>query len=90
MRRYVLMCGLCLALVGCRLTRGPDGGTQVEWRIVETLWNAVFDRDDAPDTEIDRLYRQGYGFNNPNVERIRNDLPPVNLDGSVHRSASRR
>jgi hypothetical protein len=30
------------------------------------------------------LWRQGYGFNNPNVERARQGLPPLNFDGTVH------
>ena len=36
------------------------------------------------DSEIDRLWRQGYGFNNPNPDRIQQGLPPVNFDGTVH------
>jgi hypothetical protein len=28
---------------------------------------------------LDHLWRQGYGFNNPNYERARNDLPPVDF-----------
>jgi len=30
----------------------------------------------------DELWRQGYGYNNPNVERIRNGQEPLNSDGS--------
>lgn len=30
----------------------------------------------------DPLWRQGYGFNNPNGERLREGLPPLNFDGS--------
>ena len=41
---------------------------------------------DREDTQIDHLWRQGYGFNNPNPERIRNGKPPLNLDGSVHKN----
>lgn len=29
------------------------------------------------------LWRQGYGFNNPNAERIPNKEPPLNFDGSM-------
>ncbi len=36
------------------------------------------------DTEIDRLWRAGYGYNNPNPDRKKEGLPPVNLDGSVY------
>jgi len=32
--------------------------------------------------EIDELWRQGYGYNNPNVERIKNRQVPLNFDGS--------
>jgi hypothetical protein len=31
----------------------------------------------------DPLWRQGYGYNNPNNERIRQGQPPLNFDGSV-------
>ena len=31
----------------------------------------------------DPLWRAGYGFNNPNAERIRNGQPVLNFDGSV-------
>ena len=35
----------------------------------------------AEEEQIDSLWRQGYGFNNPNPERIRNGQPAVNFDG---------
>jgi hypothetical protein len=35
------------------------------------------------DEYVDSQWRQGYGFNNPNPERIRKGQPPVNFDGSV-------
>lgn len=38
---------------------------------------------DRQETENERLWRQGYGFNNPNRDRIRNGENPVNMDGSV-------
>lgn len=40
--------------------------------------------DDEYESELDRLWRQGYGFNNPNVQRIKNGEPPLNLDGTVY------
>jgi hypothetical protein len=30
----------------------------------------------------DELWRQGYGYNNPNVDRIKNRQTPLNFDGS--------
>ena len=30
---------------------------------------------------VDKLWRQGYGYNNPNPDRIRNGQDPVNFDG---------
>ncbi len=38
----------------------------------------------ASDREVDRLWREGYGFNNPNPERVRNGQPPLNFDGTVY------
>jgi len=35
----------------------------------------------AADAELDSLWRQGYGFNNPNVDRMRQGKPSVGLDG---------
>lgn len=34
------------------------------------------------ESHLDRLWKQGYGFNNPNPERIRNGQRPLNFDGS--------
>jgi hypothetical protein len=36
----------------------------------------------------DTLWRQGYGFNNPNLERMRTGLKPVNFDGREHNAKS--
>src|SRR5688572_11823453 len=36
------------------------------------------------DRDVDRLWRAGYGFNNPNPDRVRNGLPPLNFDGSAY------
>ena len=35
------------------------------------------------DSQTDRLWKSGYGFNNPNPERIRNGLEPVSFSGQV-------
>lgn len=32
---------------------------------------------------LDANWKSGYGFNNPNAERIRQGLEPVNFDGSL-------
>ena len=47
------------------------------------LW---FDDDDDEDSDRfdpDPLWREGYGYNNPNNERIREGKPVLNFDGSV-------
>lgn len=31
----------------------------------------------SKDSNLDRLWKQGYGFNNPNPERIRNGQKPL-------------
>lgn len=35
------------------------------------------------DTQIDQLWREGYGYNNPNAQRKKDGLPPVDWDGTV-------
>lgn len=47
---------------------------------------SLFDNDREEHT--DELWRQGYGFNNPNVERIKNGERPVDFNGSPHNSGS--
>jgi hypothetical protein len=37
------------------------------------------------ETEVDRLWRAGFGYNNPNPQRKKEGLPAVDFDGSVHR-----
>lgn len=37
------------------------------------------------DTYVDQLWRAGYGYNNPNPDRKKEGLPPVDFDGRVHR-----
>lgn len=39
--------------------------------------------------DIDQLWRDGYGFNNPNPERKRKGLPPVDFSGRVSRQRSK-
>ena len=35
------------------------------------------------ETEMENLWKRGYGFNNPNVERIKGGQRPLNIDGTV-------
>lgn len=39
------------------------------------------DSDPASD-QLNEYWREGYGYNNPNVDRMRKGLPPQNFDGS--------
>ena len=39
--------------------------------------------------EINNLWKQGYGFNNPNVDRIKKGLAPQNFDGSLENSENK-
>ncbi len=57
----------CIAFSGCRTAR-------YEY--------PLFDEPDEHDEWLNELWRQGYGFNNPNAERIRNGQEPLNFDGS--------
>ena len=40
--------------------------------------------EEESDSMIDQLWREGYGFNNPNPERKRQGKPLLNFDGTVY------
>lgn len=61
----------CLAMVGCIVLSGC--------RTLQPDYS-LFKSDQ--EEQIDELWRQGYGRNNPNVARIRNGQEPLNFDGS--------
>lgn len=42
-------------------------------------------RKDPGSEELDSLWRAGYGYNNPNPERRKQGLPPVDFDGQVRK-----
>jgi hypothetical protein len=81
----LLLLGLTGLGVGCSTTRSADGRLQFHWKLTE-FWSFCFQEAEPEkhDSEIDRLWRQGYGFNNPNAERIRKNQPPLNFDGTVY------
>ncbi len=37
------------------------------------------------DTELDQLWRDGYGARNPNLDRMKRGQTPLNFDGSEYR-----
>ena len=41
--------------------------------------------DDHHDNELDQLWRQGYGFHNPNIGRMQKGQPPLSFDGTVYK-----
>lgn len=47
------------------------------------MFESWLDDDDEKGFDPNPLWHQGYGFNNPNNERIRNGQPVLNFDGSV-------
>ena len=61
----------CLAIVACLASTGCRT-LKPEYSLFKT----------ENEERVDELWRQGYGYNNPNVERIRNDQEPLNFDGS--------
>ena len=64
---------LASLLAGCTITKStiPNKRYDIKWHVgeslVETALDSVFDSDD----ELDRLWEEGYGFNNPNADRNR-------------------
>ena len=54
--------------------------------VVKSVWDDLIGEDKkAKAFDPDPLWHQGYGFNNPNVERIKNGQPVLNFDGTVAR-----
>ena len=51
--------------------------------LLAALCGCAKDREEK-NTYLDSLWRAGYGYNNPNPQRQKDGLPPVNFDGSVH------
>ena len=41
-------------------------------------------------SQVDLLWKQGYGFNNPNNDRIREGLEPVNFDGKTDKERRKK
>ena len=80
--------GLCAILTGCLTTQSADGTNEPNWRLADVLADGILDSifgTDDDDSEVDDLWHAGYGFNNPNNNRRRQNLPPLNFDGSVHK-----
>jgi len=67
-----LLCLIVLSNGGCTGTpsQRPSKLYDVRWAPVESWFDSILG-----DTEQDRLWKQGYGFNNPNAERIRKERP---------------
>ena len=82
--RFIILSVLLALFAGCTVSRSRSGTYKFKWRVWETILSSL-DRDDAPVSDADALWRNGYGFNNPNIERRRSGLAPLNFDGSVHR-----
>lgn len=40
---------------------------------------------DREDREVDQLWRDGYGYRNPNPERAKRGQPLLNFDGTEYR-----
>lgn len=53
-----------------------------EYRAEQSAYREQKSLDEKNDW-VDNNWRSGYGFNNPNPERVRDGLQPVNFDGSL-------
>ena len=84
---FIAGCWLIILLAGCAQS---SSGSKPTWRaalghaLVEILSGGT-PTERRHDSAVDGLWREGYGFNNPNLERRRQGQPPLNLDGSVHK-----
>ena len=75
----LLICVICLSSTGC-------GGFAEFRRSRADLHRA----NRANTNQIDSAWKQGYGFNNPNIQRRRQGLDPVNFDGTTDRQRSKQ
>jgi hypothetical protein len=66
----LLLYVLVFPAAGCSLTpsQKPNKLYDVRWHPVESWFESILG-----DDEQDRLWKQGYGFNNPNADRIRQE-----------------
>lgn len=80
-KAITLICISIFLSLGCNAAarKNNEGwfGRAVEHSVRRSLG---ITKDKSP---ADRLWRAGYGFNNPNPERMRNGQPLLNFDGSV-------
>ena len=62
---------LLVATAGCTLvpSKDPKRRFDVEWHPVDWVFDSLF-----ANSEQDRLRSEGYGYNNPEAERIRKEL----------------
>ena len=82
----------CLVLCGCQL-RNSNAKKSLPSYALPSDWFSDNSRpgelsSDSNDSlsrarrPIDRLWKQGYGYNNPNIDRIGDGRPRFNFDGS--------
>lgn len=76
MRHLTIMLLLCLTF--CTTSSGCAGFLEFRREQVDRRRAR-----DAASCQSDTLWKQGYGFNNPNPERIRQGLEPVNFNGKT-------
>lgn len=76
MRRLTIMSMLCMTL--CATSTGCAGFFEYRREQVDRRYAS------KPRTnQVDSLWKQGYGFNNPNNERIRQGLKPIHFHGKA-------
>jgi hypothetical protein len=68
-----LLTMLGLGTVGCSVDKDPTALAKHKARQ---------QRQREIKSELNGLWRQGFGFNNPNPDRISKGLPPLNSDGT--------
>lgn len=51
------------------------------WLTFKIIEDSI-DGDDDDDDSLNQLWLEGHGYNNPNPERKKKGLPPLNFDGS--------
>ena len=73
---YILLCAVVGSISGC---------SSVTWTYTPGAGWSPEVNEKKSDSFIEKAWRAGGGFNNPNPERIREGKSPLNLDGSVYK-----
>lgn len=81
MKRSLIVWLICAGLVGI-----AGCSTMALTYDSENGWRFGSQDKSSEETALNQNWRSGYGFNNPNPDRIKNGKAPLNFDGSEYKA----